>query len=208
MSQDRLKKLFLYWAETMADKREYLIDLDGVAGDGDLGIVMCDGFTAVSDAAGKSDETDLGILFYTAGKNLSKTAPSSMGTLIALGFMNAGKKLKGKTEFNNECIVEFLEGLAEGVMAAGKAQEGEKTFLDAAFPAARAARENVSAETSKLTEEAANAAEKGFHDTVGMVAKHGRIAFRAENSVGIEDPGAAVAMLLVQGIDKVYGKRK
>jgi len=206
MSQNKLIKLFNCWADIMADKKEYLVDLDSVAGDGDLGIVMSDGFAAVRDALSKSEESDLGTLFYTAGKTLSKTAPSSMGTLIALGFMNTGKRLKGKTEFNNECLVDFLESLAEGVIAAGKAHEGEKTFLDAILPAARAARENELVETSKLTKAAAKAAEIGFHNTVNMIAKHGRIAFRGENSIGIEDPGAAVAMLLVQGLDKVYGE--
>ena len=59
-------------------------------------------------------------------------------------------------------------------------------------------------DTPELTAAAAKAAENGFHNATMMIAKHGRIAFHGENSKGIEDPGAAVAMLLVMGLNDIY----
>jgi dihydroxyacetone kinase-like protein len=44
----------------------------------------------------------------------------------------------------------------------------------------------------------AEAAEQGFHDTTNMVAVHGRAATRGEESRTLEDPGAAVAMLMMR----------
>lgn len=199
-----MKKMFARWADIMVQNKENLISLDSVAGDGDLGLTMSDGFLAVSEAANSSEETDLGKLLYQAGKTLSKAAPSSMGTLISMGLMNAGKTLKGRTELDNDGIAAMLQAVGDSIMEVGKAKEGEKTFLDAILPAARAAKENVSKERSVMTAAAAKAAEDGFNRATAMVARHGRIAFRGNDSVGIKDPGAAVAMFLVKGLNDLY----
>ena len=55
-----LKKLLQIWAETMSANADYLIKLDGVVGDSDLGLTMADGFKAASEAAQASEETDFG----------------------------------------------------------------------------------------------------------------------------------------------------
>ena len=47
-------------------------------------------------------------------------------------------------------------------------------------------------------EEAALAARQGYEGTLGMLAKHGRMAIRGEASRAYLDPGAAVAALLVR----------
>jgi len=206
MDCDMMKKLFSRWADIMIHNKDYLTDLDSVAGDGDLGIVLCDGFTAVVEAVAASEETDLGKLCYLAGKTLSRTAPSSMGTLIASGLMNAGKRLRGKTVLDASGIACMLESIAEGVIDVGGAKEGEKTFLDAFLPAIRAMRESGATELKALTSAAAAAAEKGFQNATSMIARHGRIAFRGENSKGIADPGAAAAMLMIRGLEDVYNK--
>ena len=39
------------WAVVMADHRDWLIQLDSVVGDSDLGLTMSDGFRAAADAA-------------------------------------------------------------------------------------------------------------------------------------------------------------
>jgi phosphoenolpyruvate---glycerone phosphotransferase subunit DhaL len=204
MDSIMIKKMLARWAELMKENKEYLIKLDSVAGDGDLGLTMNDGFTAINESVKSVDETDLGKILYLAGKTLSKAAPSSMGTLISIGLINASKILKGRTELDNLAITEMLECIGEGVKNTGQAKEGEKTFLDSILPAARAARENISLNTPEFTKITATAAEQGFNNTLSMIAKHGRIAFRGEASIGIADPGAAVAMLLVRGINDIY----
>ena len=49
---------------------------------------------------------------------------------------------------------------------------------------------------------AAAAAQKGFENTVGMLAVHGRAATRGEASRKLQDPGAAVAALLMKALEK------
>ena len=44
-----LKKLLQIWADTMSANSDYLIKLDGVVGDSDLGLTMSDGFKAAAN---------------------------------------------------------------------------------------------------------------------------------------------------------------
>lgn len=187
----------------MNENKEYLIDLDSVVGDGDLGLTMGDGFKAAYEAVKDGAETDAGKLLYQSGKAMSVAVPSTMGTLMASGLMQAGKVLKGKTELDNLDLVTVFQAYLDGVANRGKAKVGDKTFLDGLDPAVTVLRESISSGKSlkEAAKQAAAAAEKGFENTTTMVAVHGRAATRGEASRSLKDPGAAVAMLLMKAFD-------
>ena len=190
MNADKLRGLLSAWAALMTEKRDWLIELDSVVGDSDLGLTMSDGFTAASEAAAASDLTDVGKLSYQAGKAMATAVPSTMGTLMASGLMNAGKVLKG---MEDAADTDFFQAYLEGVQNRGKAQIGEKTFLDGLQPAVEALKQG------KTPQETAEIAWDAFQHTKGMIAKHGRMAIRGEASRDLLDPGAAVAALMMQG---------
>ena len=190
MNADKLKGLLSAWAALMTEKRDWLIELDSVVGDSDLGLTMSDGFTAASEAAAASDLTDVGKLSYQAGKAMATAVPSTMGTLMASGLMNAGKVMKG---LEDAADADFFQAYLEGVQNRGKAQIGEKTFLDGLAPAVEALKQE------KTPQETAEIAWNAFLNTKGMIAKHGRMAIRGEASRDLLDPGAAVAALMMQG---------
>ena len=190
MNADKLKGLLSAWAALMTEKRDWLIELDSVVGDSDLGLTMSDGFTAASEAAAASDLQDVGKLSYQAGKAMATAVPSTMGTLMASGLMNAGKVLKG---MEDAADTDFFQAYLEGVQNRGKAQIGEKTFLDGLQPAVEALKQG------KTPQETAEIAWDAFQHTKGMIAKHGRMAIRGEASADLLDPGAAVAALMMQG---------
>lgn len=204
MNTEYLKKLLTCIADIMQENREHLIELDSVVGDGDLGLTMSDGFKAASDHANQSTETDAGKLLYMAGKAMSTAVPSTMGTLMASGLMQAGKVLKGKTELTDEDIVELFSAYEEGVANRGKAKVGEKTFLDGLHPAVEALRKSIEEKEAlkAAAEKSAKAAEDGYELTSTMIAVHGRAATRGEASRSLKDPGAHVAMLIMQAFVK------
>lgn len=193
-------KIFENWSTTMIQKRDELIALDSVVGDGDLGLTMSDGFKAAYANMAESSETDLGKLIYFGGKAMSTAVPSTMGTLMSYGMMSGSKAIKGAVSLDLEGLAKFLEGYYGGIQSMGKAQLGEKTILDSFGPAVTAFR-TVADQTGDLTKAvvaAAEAAQVGFDQTTEMVAKHGRAATRGEASRGLQDPGAAVAVLLMK----------
>ena len=189
------------WAVIMADNRDWLIELDSVVGDSDLGLTMSDGFRAAADAVAQNPGTDVGKTAYLAGKAMASAVPSTMGTLMASGLMNAGKMLKGVENCNAKQEVDFFRAYFDGVRSRGKAELGDKTFLDSLYPAIEALDHamdsgKTEAEAAQLAAQAAWAA---FENTKGMLARHGRMAIRGEQSRALLDPGAAVAALLMKG---------
>ncbi|MEF9941219.1 MAG: dihydroxyacetone kinase subunit L [Lachnospiraceae bacterium] len=204
MNKTYLIKLLNEMQKAMCENKDYLIQLDSVVGDGDLGLTMSDGFVAAYQAAKKSEDQDVGKLLYQAGKAMSIAVPSTMGTLMASGWMQAGKELKGKTELTEFEIVEVFEAYEEGVIHRGKAKVGDKTFLDGLHPAVEKMKSVLAngGTLLKAAESARKEAEKGFENTTTMLAVHGRAATRGEASRKLEDPGAAVAVLMMKAFEK------
>lgn len=200
--------LLARWAQVMEDNKEELIRLDGLCGDSDLGLTMSAGFAAAAQEAAASEEQDIGKLSYMAGKAMASAVPSTMGTLMASGLMNAGKALRGRVILDARGQTDFFRAYYEGVQARGKAEPGDKTFLDGLKPALDAMETGLSdgQALSPIAQAAAKAAQQGYEQTRGMLARHGRMAIRGESSRDYLDPGAAVAALLVNTwADQVTG---
>ncbi|EAN9729258.1 dihydroxyacetone kinase subunit L [Salmonella enterica] len=193
-----LRPLFAEWARLMQIHKQVLTELDNVVGDGDLGLTMSDGFAAVNNAVQRSDEHDIGRFFYSAGKAMASAVPSTMGTLMASGLMQAGKIFKGHETFSTNDAGEFFQAWYDGVQQRGRAQPGEKTFLDGMAPALITLKAPATMPVAQA-QEALYQAQRGVQQTTTMVAKHGRAAIHGERSRTFVDPGAMVARLLIQG---------
>ena len=200
MNADYIRKLLSCFAEVMQENKEFLIEQDSIVGDGDLGLTMSDGFQAAAQCVSNDEETDIGSLLYLAGKAMSTAVPSTMGTLMASGLMQAGKALKGLDDMHPEQLVQLFEAYEKGVMHRGKANINEKTFLDGIDPAVLSMKESLKCgdDLDTLAQKAYEAAVAGYENTATMLAVHGRAATRGEASRSLKDPGACVAILLMQ----------
>lgn len=184
--------------EIMEENKDYLIELDGAMGDGDLGLTMSKCFVTADDQLSSSDEKDLGKFFMKAGMTMANAAPSTMGTLVGTGFMRGGKAVGGKESLGGADLAAFFTAFVEGLMERGKAKPGEKTIIDSLNPAAEAMAGAGDDAVEVLTAGLA-AAEEGLESTKEMVAQHGRAAYYQEQSKGRQDPGATVGVMIVRG---------
>lgn len=186
--------------KVMADReKDELIRLDSVAGDGDMGLSMADGFAAVQHYLEGKTFSDIGELFYRVGKKMQASAASSMGTLVAFGFMGVGKAFRGRTEIRCQELGDLLAAFEQAIMKLGGAKPGDKTFLDGLHPAVEVLKSaTTDDETRALLPRAAQAAKEGSDKTTTMVARFGRIAFRGEASRSILDPGSVLAAFIVR----------
>lgn len=183
----------------MAENRDYLIELDQVNGDGDLGISMDDGYRAAAEFLATAEENDLGKLLMACGKVFNAAAPSSLGTITTFGFMGIARALKGHEEVGfAEAAAALLAGV-ENIMAKAEAKPGEKTIIDSLYPGAQALVKNAQDPAAAVASAAAAAAE-GAEATRQMRAVHGRAAYSAERSIGILDGGSVVGALIFKGI--------
>lgn len=201
MNSNGLSALMARWADIMQQNRDWLIELDSVVGDSDLGLTMSDGFRAAAQAIAADAPADVGKTAYLAGKAMATAVPSTMGTLMASGLMNAGKVFKGVEQLNAKQEADFFRAYFDGVQNRGKAALGDKTFLDGLYPAIQwlESDEAQAMPAAQAAERAAQTAWQAFENTKGMLAKQGRMAIRGEQSRELLDPGAAVAALLMKG---------
>lgn len=204
MNAEYIRTLLASMADVMQENRTYLIELDSVVGDGDLGLTMSDGFTAAYHMIQELDELDIGKLLYQAGKAMANAVPSTMGTLMASGWMQAGKVLKGNHELSLQMLANMFQAFEEGVQLRGKARIGEKTFLDGIDPAVKSMVESVTCKDTiqLMAKKAHQAALQGYDHTTTMLAVHGRAATRGEASRKLKDPGAYVAVLMMHAFVK------
>ena len=199
LTTQEFKAIFAAWAQVMGDNKTYLIDLDSVVGDGDLGLTMSDGFAAAAKNAQEQTGDDLGNLFYFAGKAMATAVPSTMGTLMASGLMEVGKALKKSAGLDLTEFYKVPEAFMNGVMSRGKAKVGDKTVLDGLYPAVEALKKaSPGCDMAAILDEASRQAAEGAQNTTTMLAVHGRAATRGEQSRTLLDPGAVVAKLLVE----------
>ena len=202
MSPDRV--CVLSWlrrsAEELRAEREYLTELDAAIGDGDHGINMDRGFTAVLEKLPSVSEADIGTILKTVGTTLVSTVGGASGPLYGTAFLRAGTALAGKQELQASDIADGLEAALEGIKARGHAQIGEKTMVDALSPAVEAykAASDLGKSVQDALVAAADAAEVGMKGTIPLVATKGRASYLGERSSGHQDPGATSVTLLLR----------
>ena len=94
METSYLIKLLKEISNIMAENKDKLIEMDGIVGDGDLGLTMSDGFKAAYDAVSDGAIADAGKLLFAAGKAMANKVPSTMGSLMATGLKQVEQRLE------------------------------------------------------------------------------------------------------------------
>ncbi len=200
--------LFQSWRDMFAAQREFLIALDGKVGDSDLGITMSKSFAAAYDTVAAEDPSvGLTKLLRSAGAIMAKTAPSTMGTLTATGFLRGAKVLEGLDAIGTPEAAAFWRAFATGIAERGKAKLGDKTILDVLDPVATALEAAAASGVAlgPALKTAAATADEALEKTKTMVAQHGKAAAFQEKTVGLQDAGATVGVLLVKTMSDFIG---
>ncbi len=202
INKEILKDVLGHILKVMEEEKDYLIELDGAMGDGDLGLTMTAGFKAVYEEINNIPSEDLGTILMKLGMKMNSVVPSTMGTLISICFIKASKEAKGKTELTIEDLSKMGRAAVNGVMERGKAKVGEKTMLDSLNPAVEelenSTKENIS--IKEAFNRAYEASKLGVENTKTIKSVHGRAAYYGEKSLGQPDSGAVAVMCIFKGI--------
>ena len=204
LDRSRLEAWLRLAASRLHEQRTALIILDQAIGDGDHGINMDRGFTAIVakldalDAAGPRDE-DPAALLKLASKTLISTVGGASGPLYGTGFLKLAASVTGRTTLDGAAIVAALDAATAGIAAIGRSKQGEKTMLDALVPAVAAARSalEAGADLPAILVAAHQAAKAGATATIPLLATKGRASYLGERSIGHQDPGATSAALIL-----------
>ncbi len=119
------------------------------------------------------------------------------GAIFGTVFRGGGKALAGKGAFGTDELADFLKAAVDGVMERGGAKPGDKTIIDALYPAAEKAAEVKGKPLGEALAAVAAAGEAGRDASKAMIATMGRAKTLGERSIGHPDAGAcSVAIIL------------
>lgn len=202
MNRVVIKSILKGIVDSVEKEKEYLIELDGAMGDGDLGLTMYNGFSTLYEEIDNIDHTDLGMTVMKLGMKMNSVVPSTMGTLVSVCMIRGAKTLKDKEVITLDDLIEFGDAAVNGVKEVGKTDVGNKTMLDALYPAVEGLKEakiqglSIKDAINIAYEKAAAGVEK----TKELKSVHGRAAYYGDNSVGKPDPGATAVKFIIRGI--------
>lgn len=191
-------------AAVRADE-ERLGRLDAVAGDGDHGRGMVRGLTAAHEAAASALEAGggPGELLTAAGRAWAARAGGTSGVLWGAMLEAAATALPTDDDaWSAGPSVSALTAAVGAALAAarelGRADVGDKTFLDALVPFHGVLEEGADGDLATAWGRAADAAEDAARATADLRPRVGRARPLAEQSLGTPDPGAVSFALIVR----------
>ena len=199
-----LEKMLLAAALELKANTRYLCELDSVAGDGDHGITVGKMADAMKAKVEAHDSEDLNSLLDDLGMTFMNINGGSAGPLWGTIFSGWADAVDaGVKEVDAAGLQKMFAQAKEDFMDISKAKPGDKTMVDALYPALEAGM--AATDDLKATMEAvAAAAVKGADATADMVAKFGRAKNVGERSLGTKDPGAVSLSILFSAMAKVF----
>lgn len=203
MTKEKLLELINDIADKIEENKDYLTDLDSAIADGDHGINMARGFSAVKEKLKTVDDKDCGTILKTVGMTLVSTVGGAAGPLYGTAFMKAGMAVGGKEEISGEDFIKMMEEAINGVKMRGKSEAGEKTMLDAMIPAYDAFKEELSNGNKSAMKKALKASMDGVEYTKTIKATKGRASYIGDRSIGHQDPGATSFTYMMECINNI-----
>ena len=191
---------------TIEANRDKLSTLDAATGDGDHGVNLAN---AAELALGKVQnliEPNPADVMKAVGKTLINEMGGASGAIFGSFFRGGSKAIMEIDQLGLSEFCAFAEAGLAAVQKRGKAHPGDKTLVDALYPAAavlqQAIKENI--DFAEAINNAADAARNGAEKTADMVAKFGRAKFLGERSLGHQDAGAtSMALIFTAWADQV-----
>lgn len=186
-------------SNAIISQRDYLTDLDREIGDGDHGINMARGFTAVKETIeAMDDDKDPKKILDAIGETLIMNVGGAAGPLFGSAFKKAAEACESDTTLTITNIERLLTAAIEDVKRRGRAGRNDKTILDALIPIHDAfLPENAgNKRLFEVLQDGLRAGREGVKHTKDIVARKGRAQLIGERSIGHEDPGAMSILVL------------
>ena len=191
-------------------QKDYLSELDRAIGDGDHGVTMSIGWTAVKEKLSSinSNEGFQKICTQIASSFLSAVGASA-GPLYATALMRGGIAIKDKEFLDAMSFSLFLDAAAKGIKDRGKAEIGDKTMLDVWMPAAEEMKKqaNSGANLMDALDSTVKNARNAMNKTKDLLSKKGRSSKLGKRSIGHIDPGAASSFVIINSIYQTLKNR-
>ncbi len=196
MNTEQVRDMLLRAARAIIENEPLLTDADRALGDGDHGLGMKRGMEAVIEKLEGAEFENPGKVFSAMGMAMMSSMGGASGAIFGTVFRSGGKALGASEELTAQGLSDMLNAAVEGVMARGGAKPGDKTMVDALYPAAEKAKEVADGSLEDALKAVAEAAEAGKEASKDMIATMGRAQTLGEQSLGHPDAGACSVAII------------
>jgi dihydroxyacetone kinase len=188
-------------ASALEDAEAQLGDLDGKAGDGDLGASMVRGAAAIKGLSDASYATPSRFL-ADLGTAVRRAIAGSSGPFYATGLVRASSHLKGIDVPAERDWFQAFAAAIQAISDLGGAKRGDRTMLDALYPALDAWANASSASHSppEAFAAAVSASVEGAKLTANLTPRVGRASYLGERALGFPDGGATAVVIWMTAI--------
>lgn len=205
---DEVDLVILTMSKTIVDNADYFAQLDAVAGDGDFGYSLRNGFEVVLADYDTFDRSTIGTILKRVGFVIAGKVGGVSGPIWGTAFLRAAAAAGDKTELTSAELIEILRAAIAGIMQRGEASLGDKTLLDALVPAVDSLEQSLAAGVTDdgvaAIQDAADVAVKAGEETLGMLAMRGRAAYTGERSRDSVDAGATAIGVILQAVSAAW----
>jgi dihydroxyacetone kinase-like protein len=196
-------KTLILVAKQVEENKDYLCELDGEVGDGDHGVSMTIGMRAVSRAAKALPiNCTPSQALQSAADAYADEVGATIGPLYEAAFAAAAEAVQGKQNLNeigDWAIV--YRSMATAIQQLGKAELGDKTLLDAFFPAVEHI-QKLASQGGKLEDALTSTAQAALDAAIAtkdLVPQKGRAARLGDRAKGHQDAGATSIAMVLKG---------
>ena len=193
---EQVKEMLIFVAQSIIENEPLLTKVDSAIGDGDHGAGMSLGMEKAAAQLKIAAAQDAAGLFQTVGMTMLNCMGGASGVIFATMFFGGASEAKGETELTLPILYRVLNKAKEQIMKRGKAQQGDKTMLDALCPAVEAIAAHADDDMLVGLRAAESAAQGGMEATKIYVAKFRRAKSLMERSIGYQDAGATSVWLI------------
>src|SRR5436190_10348210 len=194
MDSTMQRRLIEQVADVVISHADELTTLDQAIGDGDHGLNMKRGATAILERLDDLAAKPLPDALKTAGQTLVMKVGGASGPLYGTLLMTLGKELPNAP--NQGDLVRAMDVAIEAVKKIGRSDIGQKTMLDVLGPV----HEELALGGPELLDRVRQRGAQAADATVPMKAIKGRASFLGERSIGHMDPGARSASLMIAAV--------
>lgn len=209
LKADVFQQMFLRSARLIIEKEPYLTEIDSVIGDGDHGEGMKRGCEALVKLLEANHYDYVDDLCYAVSIELIRTMGGASGIIFGTMFLGGIDRL-GHQEYvtAKQLAAYFCDG-EKSIERRGKSKPGQKTMLDALYPACMKMKETASEtdDIKKLFERGYRAALQGVEDSKKLRSRIGRSKNFKEKTLGLPDPGAVSVSFWFQGFQSVISEQ-
>lgn len=202
-----IKKMIEKLALVFENQKDYLNELDSKIGDGDHGLSMSRGFSAITKYIQKNDLMNIADILVKGGMQFNEATGSTIGILIFSAMRSAGLAIKNKEFIDLKDLSVMFDEAIKAIIKTGKASVGQKTILDTFMPTFKFLSGQINNNLKEDKEDDAGIikktieiAYKSTKSTEQMKSNIGRAKWFSNRSLGIIDPGAFSGYLIIKTI--------